>query len=97
MEDLNTLKYIVKNDIKGLHQYLTKKYCKTTFVVRIKKTDERLRVKKGQLYIAENYWLDPMSKVTLLNRMSNTGKVYKKDPCCNQYKSDVEIVKEFKK
>jgi hypothetical protein len=97
MDSLNTLKYIVNNDINGLHKYLTKKYCKSTFVVRIKETDERLGVKKGQLYIAENYWLDPGSKVTLLNRMSSTGKVYKKNPGCNQYKSDIEIVNEFKK
>lgn len=54
--------------------------------VRIKETDNRLGVKAGEIYKAKRYWLDP-DKITLLAREPDGY-----DPCCNQYKHEVEIL-----
>jgi len=56
-------------------------------IVRIKETNKSLGVKKGELYTAVPYWLDPTSKCSLEKNLK-TGK----PGTCNQYWSDVEIV-----
>lgn len=60
-------------------------------IVEILKTDIRFGLKKGQLYNAKTYSVDP-SKVTLLNRVTKAGRHMKKNPMCNEYCSNVKIV-----
>ena len=55
--------------------------------VRIKKSCEHTGVKQGEIYKAIRYHLDPMEKVTLLSRVPDG-----KDPCCNEYLYNVEIL-----
>lgn len=55
--------------------------------VRIKKADKRLGTKAGEVYEAARYWLDPMSKVTLIARVPDGY-----DPSCNEYIYNVEII-----
>ena len=62
-------------------------------IVEILEDQPRLGLKKGHLYNATPYWLDPSEKVTLLNRVSKSGRHFKKDPMCNQYRSEVKIIK----
>lgn len=62
-------------------------------IVEILKDDPRLGIKKGQIYEAERYWLDPYSKVTLLQRLTKRSrKPVGGDPSCNQYRSEVKIL-----
>lgn len=62
-------------------------------IVEILKSDERLGLKKGQIFEAKRYWLDPISKVTLLRRLTKKDrKPIGKVPMCNQYLSEVKIL-----
>jgi len=56
--------------------------------VRILKDEDRLGIKKGEVYEAKSYWLDPSLKYTLIGRVPDGY-----DPSCNVYRSEVEIVK----
>lgn len=56
-------------------------------IVKILKDDKLLRLKAGDLCTAEPYWLEPTVKVTILKNL-RTGK----DPQCNQYWREVEVV-----
>ena len=58
--------------------------------VKILKTDQRLGIKKDEIYNAAIYSLDP-SKVILYSRIPDGY-----DPCCNQYISEIEILVEEK-
>ncbi len=63
-------------------------------IVQIKKTDSRFGLKVGQIYDADPYWLDPSSKVTLKRRLTKKDrKPIGKEPGCNVYRSEVEIIK----
>ena len=62
-------------------------------IVEILEDQPRLGIKKGQLYNAEPYWIDPPTKVALLNRVSKSGRHFKKNPMCTQYRSQVKIIK----
>ena len=55
--------------------------------VRLKESCKRLGIKKGEVYEAVRYALDPMSKVSLLKRVPDGF-----DPECNAYISEVEIL-----
>ncbi|MEU2418847.1 hypothetical protein ABZ546_13805 [Brachybacterium paraconglomeratum] len=66
---------------------LRRETLRTPFVVRIKRTDERLGVRAGEEYAAIRYWLDP-GKVTLLRRIPDGY-----DPSCNQYITDAKFVR----
>lgn len=57
--------------------------------VRILKDTPHLDIKKGEVYEAKSYWLDPSSKYTLIGRVPDGF-----DPYCNVYRSEVEIVNE---
>lgn len=48
--------------------------------VKILETDERLGIKKGEIYTAQRYHYDPTEKVSLLARESDGY-----NPECNQY------------
>lgn len=48
--------------------------------VKILETDERLGIKKGEIYKAERYRYDPHEKVSLLSREPDGHS-----PMCNQY------------
>ena len=61
-------------------------------MVRIKRGDDRIGTKKGEVYKAVRYWLDPMGKVTLLERVPDGF-----NPNCNEYIYNIEIVKSSKK
>jgi hypothetical protein len=52
--------------------------------VKILSDDERLGIKKGEIYNAERYRYDPYEKITLLGREPDGY-----DPSCNQYNTDV--------
>ncbi len=39
-------------------------------LVEILENDERFKIKKGQLFEAKRYWLEPQEKVTLLKRVT---------------------------
>lgn len=56
--------------------------------VRILETNERLGIKKGEIYKAVRYWLDPTEKVTLLKRIPDGY-----NPECNQYIEEIETLK----
>ena len=55
--------------------------------VEILKTDKRLGIKKGEVYNAIRYWLDPKEKVTLLSRVLDGY-----NPHCNQYFEEIKIL-----
>lgn len=55
-------------------------------IVRIIKSDLRLRVKEGEIYYAQVYRFDP-AKITLLKRIPDGH-----DPECNQYRDEVQIL-----
>ena len=60
--------------------------------VKILETNTWLGVKRGEVYEAERYWLDPLEKVTLLSRVPDGY-----DPMCNLYFHEVKILdKRFK-
>ena len=61
-------------------------------IVEILKDQPRLKLKKGHWYKAIPYFLDPGSKLTLLHRVSKKGRNFKKDPECNQYRTEIKIV-----
>lgn len=58
--------------------------------VRIKKTCEHTGIKEGEIYKAERYSGDPMSKVVLLSREPDGY-----DPCCTEYFYNVEVLPGF--
>jgi len=55
--------------------------------VKILETNERLGVKKGEIYNAQRYTYDPQSKVTLLSRDPDGY-----NPLCNQYVNEVAFL-----
>lgn len=55
--------------------------------VEILKSDKRLGVKKGEMYKARPYSLDPGAKVELISRIPDGY-----DPMCSQYRNEVKIV-----
>lgn len=55
-------------------------------IVRFKENDPRFKIKKGDVFFAKPYWLDPGDKVTLIKRLSDDF-----DPCCNAYRCQIEI------
>ena len=57
--------------------------------IKILKDIPHLDIKKGEVYEAKAYWLDPSSKYTLIGRVPDGF-----DPSCNVYRSEVEIVNE---
>jgi len=59
-------------------------------LVCIKESDKRLGVKKGEIYAAERYHLDPHEKCKLLYRLPDMH-----EPMCNQYWGDVEVMGNF--
>jgi hypothetical protein len=62
-------------------------------IVEILKDDERFGLKKGQLYEAKRYWLDPQEKVTIIKRVTKKDlRPIGKERLCNQYVSNVKIV-----
>lgn len=62
-------------------------------IVEILKSDERIGIKRGQIYEAERYWLDPNDKVTLLRRHTKKDrKPIGKSPDCNEYLCNVRII-----
>lgn len=54
--------------------------------VKILKTDDRLGVVEGEIYIAKRYSMDPQCKVSLVARECDGH-----DPECNQYIEEVAI------
>jgi hypothetical protein len=82
-------------DITIEHMKSTRVYksMKKYMILEILKDQPRLGLKKGHWYNGEPYWLYPSEKFTLLNRVSKSGRNFKKDPHCNQYRSDVKIIK----
>ena len=62
-------------------------------IVEILKNDERFNIKKGQLFEAKRYWLDPQEKVTLLKRVTKKDfSPIGEEVLCNQYFTDVNII-----
>jgi len=62
-------------------------------LVEILVTDKNTGVKKGQIYQAERYFLDPTSKVVLIKRLTKKDrKPIRKKPNCTQYLSNVKII-----
>lgn len=55
--------------------------------VRIRETDQRFGVVKGELYEAIPYSLDPHCKITLLRRIPDGY-----EPKCNMYRHSVQLV-----
>lgn len=55
--------------------------------VKILETNERLGVKKGEIYNAQRYPYDPQEKVTLLSRDPDGY-----EPECNQYVHEVAFL-----
>ena len=63
-------------------------------IIEILKTCIHTGVKKGQIYKAEPYRLDPGLKVTLLRRLTKKDRrEIGKDPDCNEYRYNVKILK----
>ena len=61
-------------------------------IVEILKSCKQTGIRKGQVYKAKRYALDP-SKVTLLKRIKKKdGSEMGKDPMCNEYVSNVRIL-----
>lgn len=66
-------------------------------ILEILENDERFNIKKGQLFEAKRYWLDPQEKVTLLKRVTKKDlKPMGKEVLCNQYFSNVKIITQSK-
>jgi hypothetical protein len=59
-------------------------------LVKVNKTDKRLKVKKDEIYAAQRYLLDPAEKCTLLHRLPDGY-----NPMCNQYFTDIEVLGNF--
>lgn len=57
--------------------------------VKILEDITHVGLKKGEVYEAKSYWLDPSSKYTLIGRVPDGY-----DPSCNVYRSEVEIVRD---
>jgi len=57
-------------------------------IVRLKEDDERFKMKKGDVLEVRPYQYDPHEKLTVIRRLSDDF-----DPCCNVYRSDVEVLK----
>lgn len=55
-------------------------------IVRLLKDDPRFHIKKGEIFHAKTYPLDP-GKITLLRRIPDNF-----DPECNQYRGDVKVI-----
>lgn len=55
--------------------------------VKILKDCQSTGIKKGEIYEAKRYWLDPQCKVTLLRRIPDGH-----DPECNEYFYNVEVL-----
>jgi hypothetical protein len=74
-------------------EYLLRKESEYEYViVEILKDQPQLNLKKGHWYRARTYWVDP-ERCTLLNRVSKTGRHFKKNPMCYQYMKDVKKIK----
>lgn len=58
-----------------------------TFKVEILKDDPRLKLKKGEVYIAEVFWQDPTAKAALIERVSDGF-----DPMCTVYWQDIKCL-----
>ncbi|MBA7556406.1 hypothetical protein ES705_49114 [subsurface metagenome] len=56
-------------------------------IVQLLEDDPRFKLKKGEIFEAQVYQLDP-EKITLLKRLSDGF-----DPECNQYRESVKILK----
>jgi hypothetical protein len=56
-------------------------------IVELLKDEPRFKIKKGELFEAKTYALDPMVKVTLIRRISD-GFI----PDCNEYRHNVKIL-----
>jgi hypothetical protein len=63
-------------------------------IVEILKDQPLLNLKKGHWYRAKRYWIDPEG-CTLVNRVSKTGRHFKKNPMCYQYMKDVREIKKI--
>lgn len=62
-------------------------------IVEILKTDEQTGVKKGQIYEATPYFLEPQGKVTLVRRLTKKDrKPIGKSPDCNEYRNNINII-----
>ena len=63
-------------------------------LVEILETDKKTGVKKGQIYQAERYFLDPANKVVLVKRFTKKDrKPISKKPNCTEYLSNIKIIK----
>ena len=60
-------------------------------LVRMKKDDAHIGVKKGEVYVAEPYHMDTSEKCTLLRRLPDMH-----EPMCNDYWHNVTVLGEFK-
>ena len=58
-----------------------------TILVKLKKDDDRMKLKKGDLLIVKPYYYDPSSKYTVIKRVGDDF-----DPRCNVYRYEVEVV-----
>jgi len=64
-------------------------------IVEILNNDKRFSIRKGFLFEAEIYSLDP-SKIILLQRLRKSDKKpIGKIKMCNQYRNDVKILKQY--
>ena len=62
--------------------------------VEILKDCKRTGVRKGQIYEAIPYWLDPNYKVSLLRRLTKKDrKPIGKEPNCNEYLHNMKVLK----
>lgn len=62
-------------------------------LVEILKTNTNTGIKKGQIYEAERYFLDPESKVVLLKRLTKKNrKPIGKTPNCTEYLNNIKII-----
>ena len=55
-------------------------------IVQLLEDDSRFKIKKGEIFKAQVYQLDP-EKITLLKRLPDGF-----DPECNQYRESVKIL-----
>lgn len=63
-------------------------------IVEILKDCELTGVRKGQIYEAIPYWLDPNCKVSLLRRLTKKDrKPIGIEPNCNEYLHNVKVLK----
>lgn len=90
------------NDIKEIADYMTSKHPRT-YVVEILEDDPTFNIRKGYLFLARPYWLDPREKMTLLHRVNKSlylngfVKTFNRVPECNQYLSSIKILQTFGK